>query len=229
MHIGLIGGIGPGATVFYYRGLVDAHAAQGRALDLTIAQAEGRDLVANLTAGDGRRQADIFCRLIERLAAAGAEIAAVTSMGGHFCIRELSEISPLPLLNLIPEMAAALQRLEVDRVGLIGTRTVMESRLYGAVPSLEIVLPEGDDLAATHDAYVTMARAGRITEAQRELFFRVGAALCRDQGAEVVVLGGTDLCLAFEGVECGFPVLDCARVHVDALVKASFASAPLPG
>lgn len=229
MHIGLIGGIGPGATVFYYRGLFEAHAAAGRALDLTIVQAEGRDLVENLTSGNARRQAGIFCRLIERLAAAGAEVAAVTSMGGHFCIRELTEISPLPLVNLVPEMAAALARLEVGRVGLIGTRAVMQSRLYGAVPALEVVLPEGADLAATHDAYIAMARAGRASEEQRELFFRIGAGLCREQGAEVVVLGGTDLCLAFDGVACGFPVLDCARVHLDALVKASLGAAAPQG
>lgn len=226
MHIGLIGGIGPAATVFYYRGLVDAYATEERPLDLTIVQADGREFVANLNAGDARRQAEIFCQLIDRLAAAGAELAAVTSMGGHFCIRELMQISPLPLLNLVPEMAAALARLKVGRVGLIGTRTVMESRLYGAVPELDVVLPSGDDLAATHEAYVAMARAGRVSETQRELFFRVGASLCREQGAEVVVLAGTDLCLAFEGAECGFPVIDCARVHVDALLRASLCRAP---
>jgi aspartate/glutamate racemase len=34
MHIGLIGGIGPAATDYYYRGLIDGHAAGGRRLDL---------------------------------------------------------------------------------------------------------------------------------------------------------------------------------------------------
>jgi aspartate racemase len=42
MHLGLIGGIGPAATEFYYRHLVHAHAAAGRPLELTIAQAEVR-------------------------------------------------------------------------------------------------------------------------------------------------------------------------------------------
>lgn len=228
MHIGLIGGIGPGATVFYYRALVEAHAAAERPLELTMAQAEGRDLVQNLTSGNAARQAEIFCRLLERLAAAGAEAAAVTSMGGHFCIRELTAISPLPLVNLVTEMAAALARRQVGRIGLIGTRTVMESRLYGVVPALEVVLPDGDDLAATHDAYVAMARAGRVSAAGRELFLRVGGALCRERGAELVVLGGTDLCLAFDGVDAGFPVLDCARVHVEALLRTSLADAPPP-
>ena len=48
MHIGLIGGIGPAATDYYYRGLIEGHTAAGRRLELTIAHADARELVANL-------------------------------------------------------------------------------------------------------------------------------------------------------------------------------------
>jgi aspartate racemase len=48
-----------------------------------------------------------------------------------------------------------------------------------------------------------------------------GERLCREQGAEVVLLGGTDLFLAFQGRDAGFPVLDCADVHVEAIYQAS--------
>ena len=47
MHIGLIGGIGPAATEFYYRGLTDRHARAGTRLELTISNAEVRDLAQN--------------------------------------------------------------------------------------------------------------------------------------------------------------------------------------
>jgi len=55
--------------------------------------------------------------------------------------------------------------------------------------------------------------------------FAQGEKLCRDRGAEVVLLGGTDLFLAFQGRDCGFPVLDCADVHVEAIYKKSLGSA----
>jgi aspartate racemase len=38
-------------------------------------------------------------------------------------------------------------------------------------------------------------------------------------------LGGTDLFLAFEGRDCGFTVIDSARVHIDALYRASLGGA----
>ncbi len=225
MHIGLIGGIGPAATEFYYRGLVDAHAAAGRILELTIVQAEAGRLVENLSKGAAQAQAEVFLSLVRRLRAAGAEAAAVTSMGGHFCIEELAALSPLPLINLIPEMAAELGRRGLGRVALLGTRTVMESHIYGAIPDLEVVLPQADDLDATHAAYIAMAVAGRVTEEQRALFFAVGQDLFNNQAAEAVVLAGTDLFLAFAGHDAGFPVIDSAQVHIAALCRASLAGA----
>src|SRR5688572_21514823 len=131
MHVGLIGGIGPAATEFYYRGLTDRHANSGTRLDLTIANAEVRDLSQNLANKDARKQAGIFAALVSRLKAAGAQVAAVTSMGGHFCVGELIPISPLPILNGIPEVDAAVTRGRFKTIG-IGTRMVMETRLYGA-------------------------------------------------------------------------------------------------
>jgi aspartate racemase len=226
MHIGLIGGIGPAATEFYYRGLIDRHARSNTALDLTIAHADVREMARNLANRDARKQADAFAPLLRRLAAAGADAAAVTSMGGHFCIRELEAMSPLPLLNALPEVDAAIGARNLRTVGILGTRMVMETRMYGAIASAAVVVPEGEALDEVHKNYSEMAIAGRVTDAQRRVFFAAGEKLCRDRGAEVVLLGGTDLFLAFQGHDCGFPVLDCADVHVEAIYKRSIGKDP---
>jgi aspartate racemase len=81
-----------------------------------------RDLTQNLANKDARKQVEIFAALITSLKAAGAQAAAVTSMGGHFCIGELLPISPLPMLNGIPEVDAAVKRGKFKTVGIIGTR-----------------------------------------------------------------------------------------------------------
>ncbi len=224
MHIGLIGGIGPAATEFYYRNLVRAHVAAGRALELTIVHSDMRDLVQNMNDGAPDKQAEIFLHLTRRLQAAGADVVAVTSIAGHFCIREFEALSPLPVINAIPEIEAALVNRGLRRVGLLGTRVVMQSRLYGGVSTVEVVLPQGESFDATHNAYVAMAGAGQANDQQRELLFSVGNDLCSKQGAEAVVLAGTDLFLAFEGHDCGFPTIDSARVHIDALFRESMKS-----
>jgi len=118
MHIGLIGGIGVAATEFYCRGLVARHDRSGTALDLTIVHADVHELTQNAANGKAREQAESFARLIARLAAAGAQAVAVTSMTGHFCIRELADISPLRLINAIPEVDAMINRQNLKKVGI---------------------------------------------------------------------------------------------------------------
>lgn len=222
MHIGLIGGIGPAATDFYYRGLIDRHVASGIPLDVTICHADVREMSRNLTGKNPERQAEIFAKLVQRMKDAGAAAAAITSMGGHFCVNQLMAISPLPILNAIPEVDAALARKKLKKVGIIGTRTVMETKLYGGIPSVEVVPTEGEDLDRVHSNYVEMATVGHVNEAQRQVFFEAGRRLTA-RGAEVVMLGGTDLFLAFAGQDPGFAVIDCADIHVDAIYGKSAA------
>ncbi|HTR83044.1 MAG TPA: aspartate/glutamate racemase family protein [Reyranella sp.] len=221
MHVGLIAGIGPAATDFYYRGLIERHAAAGTRLDVTMAHADVREMARNLADGNPRKQAEIFAGLIGRLKKAGAELAAVTSMGGHFCIDELLPISPLPLVHGIHAVDAAIRASGLGKIGVLGTKLVMDTKLYGGVGTAELIAPEGAARIEVSDAYSTMAGIGRVTEQQREIFFREARRLVDERGAEAIMLGGTDLFLAFHGRPHGFRLVDCADIHVDAIFRRS--------
>jgi aspartate racemase len=218
MHIGLIGGIGPAATDFYYRRLIAAFAARQAALELTIAHADTPTLLKNLTNNDRAGQAAIFTRLTRRLALAGANCVVVTSIAGHFCIDDFKAASPLPVVDMIVEVRRAIETRGLSRIGILGTRTVMETRFYGGLPSVDIIPPSGQDLIDVHEAYVAMAAAGIVTEAQRSVFDAASHRLL-DDGAEAIMLGGTDLVLVYDERTSDFPVIDCAGIHVDAVVQ----------
>jgi aspartate racemase len=219
MHVGLIVGIGPAATDFYYRTIIASMAARGVDLELTMAHADASTLLRNQAAGAADAQLAIYRRLTDRLQAAGARVVAVTSIAGHFCIDAFKSVSPLPVIDLLVEVDRVIEREGLRRVGIIGTRAAMETGLYGAVRHAQVVAPSADMLQRVHDAYAAMAIAATVTEAQRELFFSTGRALVEDRGAEAVLLGGTDLGLAFAGHEPGFRTVDCAAIHASAIVE----------
>ncbi len=224
MHIGLIGGIGPAATDLCYRGLVDAMKALDADLEMTIVHADAPTLLRNFEAQQPGAQAAIYLRLTERLVAAGAEAVAITSIGGHFCIEEFRPLSPLPIIDFIAEMDCYLGRQTFRKVGLLGTDTVMETRFYGGIRSTDVLVPPTDDIATVHRAYVGMALDARVTDEQRAVMFEAGRALS-GRGAETILLGGTDLFLAFDGHDPGFAMLDCAKVHIDAIARQASGSA----
>ena len=80
--------------------------------------------------------------LIERLARGGAELAAISAVTPHICIRELEKISALPLVNIIGTTAAEIRSRGYKRVALFGTRFVVESRMFGMLDGVEVIVPE---------------------------------------------------------------------------------------
>ena len=118
---------------------------------------------------------------------------------------------------------AEIKRSGLKKIGVLGTRTVMETKLYGGVSSAELIAPEGEMFGQVGDSYSAMATIGRVTAAQREVFFTAGHWLMRERGAEAIMLGGTDLFLAFVGRDLPFPLVDCADIHVDAIFAKSSA------
>jgi hypothetical protein len=89
--------------------------------------------------GDRIAMAQYFARLIERLARGGAELAAISAVRPHICIRELQKISPLPLVNIIEEVGAEIRSHGFTRVALFGTRFVVESRMFGMLEGIEVL------------------------------------------------------------------------------------------
>ncbi len=132
MHIGLIGGIGVAATIVYYQRLTDAVARRGKTLDLTIVHADVQELIRTNLADLREEQARNWLPLLVRLKAAGCDVAAVTSLGGHFCFDELQAISPLPLISAVTPLDAHFAEQGHATVGLLGTRVVMRTKLTGS-------------------------------------------------------------------------------------------------
>jgi aspartate racemase len=223
MQIGLIGGIGPAATDFYYRRLIRIFAQRKAGLELTIAHADTPTLLDNLLRNQAAAQATIFAGLTERLAAAGAGCVAVTSIAGHFCRKEFEALSSLPVIDMIDEVGRVVAARGVQRIGIMGTRTVMESRFYGDVTTAAVLPPAGADLDSVHEAYVAMALAGAVTDAQRTIFQSAARRLIEEQRAEAIMLGGTDLALVFDEQSTPYPLIDCAAIHADAIASRAIA------
>jgi aspartate racemase len=223
-HIGLIGGIGPAATDYYYRRIIAAYAESGAELDLTIAHADTPTLVGNLKRDDRQSQVEIYRRLTGRLKAAGADFVAVTSIGGHFCIEEFKKTSPLPVIDLIDAVSEEVELKSFSSLGILGTETVMRSAFYGGLGKVKVVTPSPELLANVHEAYVAMAASGSVTAPQRETFDAACLELIEGSEVDSVLMGGTDLALVYDEETSRFPIVDCAAIHARKLVSVSLAT-----
>lgn len=227
MHIGLIGGIGVAATIVYYQRLTEAVARRGGRLELTISHGDIGTLIQNNLADRRVEQAAVFLPQVEALARAGAGCAAISSLGGHFCYDELAAISPIPLVSAIAPLDDFFVREGLGTVGLLGTRVVMRTGLFGQLARTRAVALE-DDIERLGQTYQDVAVAGTCGPAERALFLEAGRRLVEEKGAYAVVLAGTDLNLAFDGTDPGYRVIDALDVHVALLAAIATGERPLP-
>jgi aspartate racemase len=219
MHIGLIVGIGPAATDYYYRYLIAALARAGQSLTLTMAHADTPTLLRHQAEKNVKAQVEIYQQLTSRLQRAGIEQVAVTSIAGHFCIDAFKETSPVPVIDLLDVVKREIKRRDFKKVGLLGTRVVMQTHFYGVLENVEVI-PPAQDLQEVHDAYISMASAGIATSQHREVFVRAGKTLTDMYGCESIMLAGTDLALVFnKDTHPGFETFDCADVHAAAIAS----------
>jgi len=219
VQIGLIGGIGPAATDYYYRSLIAKFASKNVPLEMTIVHADSPTLLSNLETSDIDAQVKIYHRLTDRLASAGAECVVVTSIAGHFCIDAFKESSRLEVLDLLIEVNEAISNQKLKRVGILGTRTVMETRFFSGINTAEVIVPKGSALDEVHSAYVSMAASGQVTNNQRAVFDSACDWFINQAHVDAIMLGGTDLALVYQEGQTPFPIVDCAAIHVDSIVR----------
>lgn len=206
-NLGLIGGLGPGATIHYYRELTRAQAGES-----LIVHADMDRVLAAVALGDRDSLAAYFAGLIDRLARGGAEVAAISAITPHICIRELEKISSLPLVNIVEETGREIRARGYRKVALFGTRFVVETRMFGMLEGVEVLVPAPDVIAEIHQAYMWTVEGG--TEGHAAL-----TRIAKQLPVDAIVLAGTDLSPIFDDTNTEFPCVDGAKVHLQAILR----------
>jgi aspartate racemase len=217
--LGLVGGLGVGATVYYYQELVKAHASRGCLPNLVMVHADMQRVLKHAAADETPELARYLAQLIERMARAGAQVAAIPAVTPHICVSELVKLAPIPIVNLIDAIGREALAKNFCRVSIFGTRFAIEKKMFGQMPQAEIVLPGPNEISVIHETYLEMANGGRGTKEQYERLRSLAFRLIEREHLDGIVLAGTDLSLVFNESNTDFPHVDGARVHLDAIMR----------
>ena len=215
--IGLLGGLGVGAAIHYYRELAEAHLRSGRTMNLVMAHASVFTATDYAAAGDRTGLANYLNGFVEQLKSAGATFAVLPALTPHLCIKELQAVAPIPVMDLTQVVADHISERRLRSVALFGTRYVVESNLYGRLHN--VVRPRGPEIDFIHEAYTRLAQIGTVSPEDRERFIDLAGTLQRRDGAEAIVLAGTDFALMFDPQNTPFPHVDCTRAHIDVIMR----------
>ncbi|WP_061965597.1 aspartate/glutamate racemase family protein [Demequina aurantiaca] len=221
-EIGVIGGVGPAATVEFLRRVVDmtdSATDQGHA-DLVVLQHSSiPDRTAYVLDASRENPGPVLAADARRLEAMGVTAIVIPCNTARVFIAEIEAAVHTPVVDIVQRGAEAASMLSTPgaRVGVLATDGTLASGTYAhALKDLghDIVVPRHDLQARVTELIYDEVKAGR--EPTRDKLDDAIRFL-REQGAEVVILGCTELSVAAVAWDLDSNVVDA----LDALAEST--------
>ena len=218
--LGILGGLGPMASVYFYELLTrhtEASCDQDH-LDLILSSsATTPDRTAFIL---GQSAEDPLPRMLEDakvLIAAGADVIAIPCNTAHYFYDALAEALPVPIINIIYETVHALASMGVKTFGLLATAGTATAGGYSHVAEcfgMTCVLPSAEEQALLNELIYTSIKQGKTPDLTA---FSALSARLLGLGCERLVLGCTELSLLRRDAGLTAPYFD----SLDALALRS--------
>ena len=228
--VGVLGGMGPLATIDFMRKMLDATPASSDQEHVPVVVScipQVPDRTAAFR-GDGPSPLDAMIASGRRLVAAGAGVVVVPCNTAHLWFDSVQDALAMPMLHLV-DSAIAEARSEVapdDKVGLLATDATLASGLYlnrqphGDRP-LAWLLPTASEMLSFVMPGISAVKSGDLNVGAH-LLAQAAQAL-RARGAAVLVLGCTEIPIVLDANAAGIPVVDATAALARRAVAWSMA------
>jgi aspartate racemase len=228
--VGVVGGMGPAATVEFMRRVVAATPAADDADHLRLLVDSNPQIPSRLRAildGDGEDPAPVLEAMARGLAAAGAGFLAIPCNTAHHYLDQVRAASPVPVLDMLDETLRVLaaRPSPARRVGLLASPALRRVGLLDrrfAREGVAVVHPDAAGEAALARVIRAVKGAG-AGAAERESYAAAARGL-EARGVDAILVACTELSM-LPPPAAAVPVVDT----LDALVAAVIREAAAPG
>lgn len=223
--IGLLGGMSWESTALYYqtinRAVRDADQS-GDGLSsapIILDSIDFAPIAKWQREGDWVAAGQFLARRAQILESAGAQTIGLCTNTMHKVFDVVAGAVSIPMLHIASPTIAALKAAGVTRAGFLGTQFSMSERFLldeYAKHDIALIVPNAPQQAAAHDIIMRELCQGVVSDVSRAAYVRMIDDLAA-QGAEVLVLGCTEITLLVQPNDCALPLFDTADLHAKAL------------
>jgi len=223
--IGLIGGMSWNSTLEYYR-LVNelvSHRLGGlHSARIVLYSLDFEEIERAQHAARWSEAADILVTAGIALKQAGADFIVICTNTMHKVADAVAKRSRLPVLSIVDVTGNAVKERGLSKVGLLGTRFVMEEDFYRDRLEkrfdIDILVPSEEARGVVDGIIYEELCQGKTRHASRRDCLQIIEGLTR-QGAEGIILGCTELPLLIRPGDIDIPLFDTTRLHAEAAVE----------
>jgi aspartate racemase len=228
--IGLLGGLGPEATMDYYKemiSLVNSRSSEGNLTypEIIIYSVNMARFIGYLDAKDYAAAVSYISGCISRLEYAGADFAAISANTPHLFFNEIQQRVHIPLISIVETCRDRAKQMGIKRCGLFGTRFTMNADFYQEVfkpEGIQVIVPEKKERARINELLFTELELGIFKDSTRMELLDVVQKMKDVHQIDALILGCTEFPIMFtEEQYLGIPFLNTTRIHVEEIIRQS--------
>ena len=223
LHIGIVACSTEGAALCYRTLSLEGGQRLGRHdhPEVSLHSFSLAEYMNCIDSGDWAGVAELMLASAEKLAKAGADYLICPDNTIHQVFELVEHRSPRPWLHIAREVAAEAKRCGYKRLGVLGTRYLMEGPVYPEVlrvVGIEYRIPSALEREQLNQIIFDELVNGQFLARSLSYYVDVIRAL-KDDGCDAVVLGCTEIPLLVSPEASPLPTLDSTRLLAKAAVR----------
>lgn len=223
--IGLIGGISWVSTSDYYTLINKGINEKLGGLNFSeclIYSFNYADIKKNNDTNDWDSTFNMLLKAAEVLKSGGAEAILLCANTMHLIADRLQQAIDIPLLHIAVETAIEIEKKQLKKVGLLGTKFTMELDFFKdklAEKGIETIIPVSEEVKDfIHYTIFEELGRGIVTEETKKRYLEIANELIKN-GAEGIILGCTEIPLVIKEGDLDVPIFDTTLIHTQAAIN----------
>lgn len=222
-HIGIVAVSYEGAALCYQSICAEAASVMGEHQhpQITMHSFPLADYVPYFSGLDWEGAAGLMLESVGCVARAGADFAICPANTAHEAFDFVRPRSPIPWLHIVEVVAEAAASRGLSKLGILGTKFLMEGKVYGEVLSsrgIGALTPKADERERINTLIFEELVKGILKSATRDYFRGMVEELSR-AGCDAVVMGCTEIPLILKQEDVEVPLLDSTRLLARAALE----------
>lgn len=228
--IGIIGGVSWASSIEYYRlmnemvrdRLGGVHSAEILMFSIEFGEFSKQERLADK--GDWTLMTATMLDAAQRLKHGGADFIVIASNTLNSLAPVIEEKVGIPVIHIADATGKAVQKRGLHTVALLGTKHTMEQPFYRdrlKKYSINVVTPNEKERSYINTVIFDELCANRINPEAKKEFLRIIKRLQKENGAQGVILGCTEIPLLIGQTDLDIPVFDTTAIHSAAAVEYS--------
>ncbi|HDP37193.1 MAG TPA: amino acid racemase [Candidatus Atribacteria bacterium] len=215
--IGILGGMGPEATIDLFYKIIKSTPAEKDQEHLRII-IDNNPKIPDRTAailGKGEDPLPDLQETARNLEKAGADLIIIPCNTAHYFLTSIQESVKIPILNMIEETAKETQRKtpQIKKVGLLASIGLYKTEIYHQhfkKFNIEIISPEEKDKEEVMKV-IYAVKAGDLSNKAKDNILKIVQKLI-DKRAEAIITGCTEISLLLKEGDVSVPVIDPTQI-----------------